>query len=205
VASTAKLQQASVPQHRKLLSRYSKYRTAPQRRSARSRTRLSARRGIDPMPDISLAHLAAGLSHLGRWSYSGEMANAVKPHLRMAALGRRYELAARSTGADGLTRTALSIANAACFLFELTWKIVWGGLVFLPLWRAGKVSEAAATAGVNCLVVILFTPLIPWDYVFAKFVRARGAPWLPRKPIARAAKPNGLADFYYLTCNWLAA
>jgi len=62
-------------------------------------------------------------------------------------------------------------------LFEVTWKIIWGALVFLPLWRSGQVSEATQNVAWNCLVVVLFIPLIPWDYVFANYVRARGAPW----------------------------
>jgi hypothetical protein len=67
-------------------------------------------------------------------------------------------------------------------LFELTRKIIWGSLVFLPAWQAGQVSEAMATVGVNCLVVIVLIPLIPWDYAFANYVRAPGAPWWGSKP-----------------------
>ena len=61
---------------------------------------------------------------------------------------------------------------------ELTWKIIWLVLVWLPLWRSSQIDEATATVAVNCLVVIIFIPLIPWDYVFARYVRAAGAPWL---------------------------
>ena len=67
-------------------------------------------------------------------------------------------------------------------LFEVTWKIIWGGLVFLPLWQAGKVSEATASVGVNCLFVVLLLPLIPWDFALANYVRAPGARWR-RSPV----------------------
>jgi hypothetical protein len=62
-------------------------------------------------------------------------------------------------------------------LFELLWKIIWGALVFLPVWQAGEISDAVATIANNCLVVILLVPLIPWDYVVANYVRSPGAPW----------------------------
>ncbi|MEO9229369.1 MAG: hypothetical protein ABI216_10545 [Devosia sp.] len=66
-------------------------------------------------------------------------------------------------------------------LFEVTWKIIWGALIFLPLWQAGKVDEVTANIGVNCLFVLLFLPLIPWDYVFANFVRAPSTRWRHNK------------------------
>lgn len=75
-------------------------------------------------------------------------------------------------------------------LFELMWKIIWGSLVFLPQWQAGQVSEAMATVGVNCLVVIVLIPLIPWDYAFANYVRAPGAPWWRSKPQPVEAVPS---------------
>lgn len=68
-------------------------------------------------------------------------------------------------------------------LFELTWKIIWFALVWLPLWRAGQIDAATAAVAVNCLFVLIVIPLIPWDYVVAHYLRAPGAPW------RRATKP----------------
>jgi hypothetical protein len=62
-------------------------------------------------------------------------------------------------------------------LFEFAWKIIWGGLVFLPLWQSGEVTAAAASVAINCLVVLVLIPLIPWRCVVATYVLARGAPW----------------------------
>jgi hypothetical protein len=62
-------------------------------------------------------------------------------------------------------------------LFEFAWKIIWGALVFLPLWQSGRVTDAVASVGINCLVVIVLIPLIPWDYVITQFVRMPGAAW----------------------------
>jgi hypothetical protein len=62
-------------------------------------------------------------------------------------------------------------------LFELGWKIIWGALVFPPLWRSGEVTVGAASVAINCLVVLVLIPLIPWRYVVATYVLAPGAPW----------------------------
>jgi hypothetical protein len=62
-------------------------------------------------------------------------------------------------------------------LFEFAWKIIWGVLVFLPLWQSGDVTAPAASVAINCLVVLVLIPLIPWKYVIATYVRAPGAPW----------------------------
>lgn len=71
-------------------------------------------------------------------------------------------------------------------LFELTWKIIWGALVFLPLWQSGQVDDATATVAVNCLVVLVLIPLMPWDYIFAHYLSAPGAPWrrMPKSAVA---------------------
>jgi hypothetical protein len=72
-------------------------------------------------------------------------------------------------------------------LIDLVWKIIWAVLVWLPLWQSNQIDEATATAAVNCLVVLTLIPLIPWDYVFAHYVRAPGAPWSRAMPKPAAA------------------
>lgn len=101
------------------------------------------------------------ISHDASWPlFEGVTASLLGGLALMALLGLRYPL-----------------QMLPVLLFEVTWKIIWGGLVFLPLWQAGKVSEATATVGVNCLFVLPLLLLIPWDFAFANFVRAPGARW----------------------------
>ena len=112
------------------------------------------------------------LSHDASWPlWEGVSSSLLGAMALMALLGLRYPL-----------------QMLPILLFEFVWKIIWGTLVFLPLWQSGQVSDAAATVAVNCLVVIMFIPLVPWDYVVATYLRAPGAPWR-RKP-----KPAGGMD-----------
>jgi hypothetical protein len=105
------------------------------------------------------------LSHSVTWPlWEGVSSSLLGALALMALLGLRYPL-----------------QMLPFLLFELGWKLIWGGLVFLPAWQAGQISEAMAKVGVNCLVVMVLIPLIPWDYAFANFVRAPGAPWVPNK------------------------
>ncbi len=100
------------------------------------------------------------ISHSISWPlYEGVASSMFGALTVMALLGLRYPL-----------------QMLPFLLFELTWKIIWGSLVFLPVWQAGEVSDAMTTVGVNCLVVLLLIPLIPWDYAFANYLLARGAP-----------------------------
>jgi hypothetical protein len=68
-------------------------------------------------------------------------------------------------------------------LFELTWKSIWLLAIALPLWSAGQ-ADAATWETINACVmgVVIFPLAIPWPYVWANFVKARGDRW---KTLAR--------------------
>ena len=61
--------------------------------------------------------------------------------------------------------------------FEIAWKAIWLPRVALPALAAGTMDEAMAAIAVNCTVVVLVAAVVPWDYVVARFVAARGEPW----------------------------
>ena len=108
------------------------------------------------------------ISHTASWPlYEGVSSSLLGALALMALLGLRYPL-----------------QMLPFLLFELTWKIIWGSLVLLPMWQSGQVSEAMWTVAVNCLVVFLLIPLIPWDYAFANYLRAPGAPWRRTKRVS---------------------
>lgn len=61
--------------------------------------------------------------------------------------------------------------------FELTWKAIWLLRVAVPLWSAHSMSANFADTANQCLVAVIFLFLIPWDYVYANYVKGAGDPW----------------------------
>ena len=61
--------------------------------------------------------------------------------------------------------------------FELTWKAIWLLRVALPLWSARRMDADTTDTATQCLVAAVFLVLIPWDYVFANYVKKPGSPW----------------------------
>ena len=78
----------------------------------------------------------------------------------MAALGLRYP-----------------VQMLPLLLFELTWKAIYLVAFALPLWLSHQINEAAAEDIQACLMVVIFIPLIPWRYVFARFGTKTGERW----------------------------
>jgi hypothetical protein len=69
-------------------------------------------------------------------------------------------------------------------LFEVAWKLLWLGVIALPLWSQNKLDGATvARVGENGLVVIIIA-VIPWRHVLAQYVTAPGEAWRrPRKEL----------------------
>jgi hypothetical protein len=62
-------------------------------------------------------------------------------------------------------------------LFESLWKLIWLGVVALPAVAAGDVDEAMRQVIVNCSVVIIVFAVVPWRYVWQRYVTAKGDRW----------------------------
>lgn len=62
-------------------------------------------------------------------------------------------------------------------LWEILWKAIWLLVVAYPLWAAGQLDQQTAGVATDCLVVVIFPFLIPWDYVYAHYLKRRGDPW----------------------------
>jgi len=62
-------------------------------------------------------------------------------------------------------------------LFELTWKGIYLIAFALPLWSAHQLDAKTAEDIRAVLWVVIFLPLIPWRYVFARYVLERGERW----------------------------
>jgi hypothetical protein len=61
--------------------------------------------------------------------------------------------------------------------FELTWKAIWLVVVALPLWSAHRMDADTLETANECLLVVVFLAVIPWRYVVANYVAARGDRW----------------------------
>jgi hypothetical protein len=62
-------------------------------------------------------------------------------------------------------------------LFELTWKAIYLIAFALPLWSAHQISDATAEDIKAVLMAVIFIPLIPWRYVFARYALGHGDRW----------------------------
>jgi hypothetical protein len=61
--------------------------------------------------------------------------------------------------------------------WEIAWKTIWFVAVAWPLWRTNSMDANTAETVTECAVVVLFYLVVPWDYVFAQFVKARSERW----------------------------
>ena len=62
-------------------------------------------------------------------------------------------------------------------VFESLWKLVWLGLVGLPLLVAGDLEGGYAETFVNCLLVVPVLIAVPWGYVWRTYVGRPGEAW----------------------------
>lgn len=62
-------------------------------------------------------------------------------------------------------------------LFESAWKVLWLSLVALPLAASGELDAATSTVLVNCSFVVVIIAVVPWRYVWRRYVRADGERW----------------------------
>lgn len=62
-------------------------------------------------------------------------------------------------------------------LFEVTWKLIWLGVVALPLWADGHLTGATREQAGTVLWVVVIIAVVPWRYVLASYVTAPGEPW----------------------------
>ena len=62
-------------------------------------------------------------------------------------------------------------------LWEVLWKTLWLLLVPFQQWQAGHVDESIKPSIFAVSMVVLVYLAIPWPYVFAHYVKARGDRW----------------------------
>jgi hypothetical protein len=62
-------------------------------------------------------------------------------------------------------------------LFEVAWKLLWLGLVALPLWSDHRLVGATRTQAGTVLWVVIIVAVIPWRHVFTQYLLAPAEPW----------------------------
>ena len=62
-------------------------------------------------------------------------------------------------------------------LFEVAWKLLWLGVVALPLWSDHRLADATRTQTGKVLWVVVIIAVVPWRRVLAEYVLAPAEPW----------------------------
>jgi len=80
-------------------------------------------------------------------------------------------------GATAILGLRYPLRMIPLLLFELIWKTIYLAAFAFPLWRAHKITDAAAADIQAVMMVVIFLPLIPWRYVIAQYCTASGDRW----------------------------
>jgi hypothetical protein len=62
-------------------------------------------------------------------------------------------------------------------LFEIVWKLIWLSVVAVPVVLAGDIDSVTAEVIFNCSLIVIIVAVIPWRYVWQRYVTARGDRW----------------------------
>lgn len=90
--------------------------------------------------------------------------------------GVRFSLLA-GLGAIAALGLRYPVQMIPLLLFELIWKAIYLSAFAFPMWSAHRMTAAMAEDVQACSLAVIFIPLIPWRYVFARYIRQRGDRW----------------------------
>ena len=62
-------------------------------------------------------------------------------------------------------------------LFEVAWKLIWIGTVAVPQLLSDGVDDATREVLFNCSLVVVVLAVIPWRYVWRRYVQEPGDSW----------------------------
>lgn len=70
--------------------------------------------------------------------------------------------------------------------FEFAWKAIWVMSFGLPLWLTHQLTADTADTMTACFMGVVLVPIVvPWGYVFRKYVREPGNRWRLGRPLLR--------------------
>ncbi len=113
--------------------------------------------------------MAVGLA-LTRWPLLGEAASLPVYEGVVTAL-----LTAMSVLA--LVGLRYPVQMLPILLFESLWKLIWLAVVALPAVVAGDVDQAMSEVIFSCSLVVIILAVVPWRYVWQRYVVAKGDRW----------------------------
>jgi len=101
------------------------------------------------------------IRHTQPWTLNGGVVTCMLAAFSlMALLGLRYPL-----------------QMLPILMWELVWKVIWLGIVAYPAWSAGTIDENTLSTAIECMLVVLIPIVMPWGYVFARYVRQPATRW----------------------------
>ncbi|MGY4769111.1 hypothetical protein ACXC9Q_19530 [Kribbella sp. CWNU-51] len=62
-------------------------------------------------------------------------------------------------------------------LFEVIWKVIWIGAVAIPQLVSNDLNAEARDVLFSCSFIVVIVAVIPWRYVWRRYVRAPGDAW----------------------------
>jgi hypothetical protein len=74
----------------------------------------------------------------------------------------------------GLVGLRYPVKMLPVLLFESAWKLIWLALVALPAWTTGPLDAATRDTTNDVLWIVVILAVIPWRFVVAQYVTARG-------------------------------
>lgn len=62
-------------------------------------------------------------------------------------------------------------------LYEMAWKVIWMASIALPAWASDQMTAGIADLFFECVGVVVLLFVIPWRYVWARYVKQPTEPW----------------------------
>lgn len=62
-------------------------------------------------------------------------------------------------------------------VYELLWKMIWLCGYALPLWAGNQVDADTRKSFFEIAPVVILIPLLPWSYIFSKYLKKPGDRW----------------------------
>lgn len=100
--------------------------------------------------------------------------------------GIRYSLLA-AIGLLAVLGLRYPVRMIPLLLFEITWKTIYLLAFALRLWTAHQLTPVAAQDVQSVLMVVIFLPLIPWGFVWKRYILAAGDRWTSKRAPSPAA------------------